>query len=218
LSAKQWASGNADKQENEIIFRRTFGMETEQKATIPVHKPDIKEKIFFLISGLLVSVPFTLFFSEFSDSLCIAMPLFFAQVCSSVIFAPFIEEFAKVFPLFYRHGETERSLLDLGILVGLGFGVTEFALYVFALGASFISRVPGVIFHASSTCITAYGIVKKKPIAFYLIAVAFHLANNLLALFSKEFALLYILGLIVLVAAYLLAWRLYRRTSETIVM
>ena len=36
-------------------------METET-ATISVHKPDIKEKIFFFLSGLLVSVPFTLFF------------------------------------------------------------------------------------------------------------------------------------------------------------
>jgi len=191
-------------------------METEQKVSISLHKPDIKEKIFFFLSGLLVSVPFTLFFSEFSDSLCVALPLLFAQVCSLVIFAPFIEEVAKVFPLFYRHGETERSFLDLGILVGLGFGVTEFALYVFALGASFISRVPGVIFHASSTGITAYGIAKKKPIPFYLIAVAFHLANNLLALFSNSFS--FIPGLLVLIAAYLLAWRLYRRTSETIIV
>ncbi len=192
-------------------------METEQVA-IAVHKPAIKEKVFFFLSGLLVSVPFTVFFSEFSDSLCVVMPLVFAQVCSSVIFAPFIEEVAKVFPLFYRHGETERSLLDLGILVGLGFGVTEFALYVFALGASFLSRVAGVIFHASSTCITAYGIAKKKPITFYLIAVAFHLVNNLFALFSNSFSFLYVPGLIVLVAAYLLAWRLYRRTSEIIVV
>jgi len=192
-------------------------METEQ-ATISVHKPDIKEKIFFLSSGLLMSVPFTLFFSDFSNSLCVAMPLLFAQVCALVIFAPFIEEVAKVFPLFYRHGETERSLLDLGILVGVGFGLTEFALYVFTLGAPFISRIPSVIFHASSAAITAYGIAKKKPLQFYLIAVTFHLANNLLALFSSEFALLYIPGLIVLVATYLLAWRLYRRTSETIVL
>jgi RsiW-degrading membrane proteinase PrsW (M82 family) len=192
-------------------------METEQ-ATISVHKPDIKEKIFFLSSGLLMSVPFTLFFSDFSNSLCVAMPLLFAQVCALVIFAPFIEEVAKVFPLFYRHGETERSLLDLGILVGVGFGLTEFALYVFTLGSPFISRIPSVIFHASSAAITAYGIAKKKPLQFYLIAVTFHLANNLLALFSSEFALLYIPGLIVLVATYLLAWRLYRRTSETIVL
>ena len=193
-------------------------METEQKALISVHKPDIKEKIFFLGSGLLMSVPFTLFFSEFSNSMCVAMPLLFAQVCSLVIFAPFIEEVAKVFPLFYRHGETERSLLDLGILVGLGFGVTEFVLYVFTLGAPFIARIPGVIFHASSAGITAYGIAKKKPLPFYLISVAFHLTNNLLALFSSSFPFLYIPGIIVLVAAYLFAWRLYHRTSQTIVL
>jgi len=193
-------------------------METEQKATISVHKPDIKEKIFFLGSGLLMSVPFTLFFSEFSNSLCVAMPLLFAQVCAIVIFAPFIEEIAKVFPLFYRHGETERSIMDLGILVGVGFGVTEFALYVFTLGAPVLSRIPGVIFHASSAGITAYGIAKKKPVKFYLIAVAAHLANNLLALFSNEVSFLYIPGLLVLIATYLLAWRLYRRTSETIVL
>jgi hypothetical protein len=192
-------------------------METHQ-ATIAVHKPDIKEKIFFLISGLIVSVPFTLFFAELSNSLCVAMPLLLAQVCSLVIFTPFIEEFAKVFPLFYRHGETERSILDLGILVGLGFGVTEFFLYVFTLGVPFLARVSGVIFHASSACIAAYGIAKKKPLPFYLIAVVFHLANNLLALFASSFALLYIPALAVLVATYLLAWRLYRRTSERIVV
>ncbi len=192
-------------------------METEQ-ATIAVHKPDIREKIFFLGSGLLVSVPFTVFFSEFSNSLCVAMPLLFAQVCSLVIFAPFIEEVAKVFPLFYRHGETERSILDLGILVGLGFGLTEFVLYVFTLGASFIARVPGVIFHASSAGITAYGIAKKKPLPFYLISVALHLANNLLALLSNSLSFLYIPAIVVLVTTYLLAWRLYLRTSETIVV
>jgi RsiW-degrading membrane proteinase PrsW (M82 family) len=192
-------------------------METEQ-ATISVHKPDIKEKIFFLGSGLLMSVPFTLFFSELSNSLCVAMPLLFAQVCTLVIFAPFIEEVAKVFPLFYRHGETERSLLDLGILVGVGFGATEFALYVFTLGAPVLSRIPGVIFHASSAAITAYGIAKKKPVQFYLIAVAFHLGNNILALFSSEVPFMYIHAIIILVATYLLAWRLYRRTSETIVL
>jgi len=52
-----------------------------------------------------------------------------------ILFAPFIEEVVKVFPLFYRYGETERSLIDLGILVGIGFGITEYTLYVFTLGA-----------------------------------------------------------------------------------
>ncbi len=193
-------------------------MDNKQTTTIAVHKPDIKEKIFFFLSGLLVSVPFTVFFSELSDSLCIAIPKVFAQVCSLVIFTPFIEEFAKVFPLFYRHGETEKSILNLGILVGLGFGVTEFVLYVFTLGVNFIIRIPGVIFHASSAGITAYGIAKKKPLPFYLIAIAFHLANNLFALFSNQFAFLYVLGVIVLLSTYLLAWHLYSRTSETMVV
>lgn len=193
-------------------------METEQKATISVHKPDIKEKIFFIGAGLLMSVPFTLFFSDLSNELCVAMPLLFAQVCAIVIFAPFIEEVAKVFPLFYRHGETERSFLELGILVGVGFGLTEFALYVFTLGEPFFSRIPGIIFHASSACITAYGIAKKKPLLFYLIAVFAHLVYNFLALFSDEVSFLFIPALFVLLGTFLLAWRLYHRTSETIVL
>jgi RsiW-degrading membrane proteinase PrsW (M82 family) len=191
-------------------------METTQKAVVPVHKPDIKEKIFFFVSGLLVSVPFTLFFSNYVDSLCIVLPMFYAEVCSAVIFAPFIEEFAKVFPLYYRHGETERSIMTLAILTGLGFGVTEFALYVFTLGAPPISRIPGVIFHASSAGITAYGIAKKMPLRFYLVAVSLHLTNNLFALLGA--ALLYLPAVAILIATYLLAWRLYQRTSETIVV
>ena len=193
-------------------------METEQRTTIRVHKPDIKEKIFFLGSGLLVSVPFTLFVSDFSNSLCVAMPLIVAQICALVIFTPFIEEVAKVFPLFYRHGETERSIVNLCILAGLGFGITEFALYVFTLGEPFVSRIPAVIFHASSTCITGYGIAKKKPLEFYLIAVAAHLGNNLFALLSNTVSFLYIPALTVLLATYFLAWRLYNQTSETIVL
>ncbi len=193
-------------------------METEQKATITVHKPDIKEKAFFLGAGLLMSVPFTLFFSDLSNTLCVALPLLFAQVCALVIFTPFIEEVAKVFPLFYRHGETERSIVDLGILVGLGFGLTEFALYVFTLDQAFLARIPGIIFHASSACITAYGIAKKKPLKFYLIAVTAHLLNNLLALLSTEASFFFILTILVLVTTYFLAWHLYRQTSEIIVL
>ena len=191
-------------------------MGTEQNAVVSVHKPNVKEKIFFFISGLLVSVPFTLFFSDFADSLCFVLPLFFAEVCSVVIFAPFIEEFAKVFPLYYRHGETERSIMTLAVLTGLGFGVTELVLYVFTLEAPFISGVPGLIFHASSAGITAYGIAKKKPLLFYLVAVSLHLANNLFALLGAS--LLYLPGVAVLVVTYLLALRLYRQASETIVV
>lgn len=193
-------------------------METEQKTTISIHKPDIKEKLFFLSAGLLMSVPFTLFFSDLSNRLCVSMPLLFAQVCSIVIFTPFIEEVAKVFPLFYRHGETERSMVELGILVGAGFGFTEFAIYVFTFNVPFVARISGLIFHAASACITAYGIAKKKPLTFYLIAVGVHLIYNLLALFSENISFLYIFAAIVLFVTYLLAWRLYRQTSETIIL
>jgi hypothetical protein len=191
-------------------------MENEQKAELPVHKPDIKEKIFFFLSGLLVSVPFTLFFSGFTDTLCVALPQFLGSLCSTVLFAPFIEEFAKVFPLFYRHGETQRSLVNLAILTGLGFGITELALYVLVLGAPIVARVPGVIFHASSASITAYGIALKKPVVFYLIAVSLHLANNFFALLTN--ALSFVPVLTVLVITYFLAWRLYNQTSEKVVV
>ena len=191
-------------------------MENEQKAELPVHKPDVKEKIFFFLSGLLVSVPFTLFFSGFTDTLCVALPQFLGSLCSTVLFAPFIEEFAKVFPLFYRHGETQRSLVNLAILTGLGFGITELALYVLVLGAPIVARVPGVIFHASSASITAYGITLKKPVVFYLIAVSLHLANNFFALLTN--ALSFVPVLTVLVITYFLAWRLYNQTSEKVVV
>jgi hypothetical protein len=106
--------------------------------------------------------------------------------------------------------------MTLAVLTGLGFGLTEFVLYVFALGELFISRIPGLIFHASSAGITAYGIAKKKPLQFYLVAVSLHLANNLFALLGAS--LLYLPGIAVLVATYFLAWRLYQRTSENIVV
>ncbi len=191
-------------------------VENEQKAVIPVHKPDLKEKIFFFISGILVSVPLTFFFYGFVGSLCVTLPFFYAQLCSTVFFAPFIEEFAKVFPLFYRHGETERSIVILAILAGLGFGIAEFVLYVLTLGAPFTSRIPAVIFHASSAGIIAYGIAKKKPLLFYLVAVLLHLANNLIAL--SDFFLAVIPGTAIVVGVYLLAWRLSNRTSEIVVV
>ncbi len=193
----------------------------EKKQTaVPVHKPDLNEKIFFFLSGLLVSVPMTLFFAEFSDTLCVVMPILYAQICSVVIFTPFVEEFSKVFPLFYRHGETERSIVYLGILIGLGFGLTEFFLYVFTLGAPVLVRLPGIVFHASSASISAYGIAKKRPLPFYLIAVALHLANNLFAIVGglwRVDVLWLVAWLAIFITTYLTAWHLYRRTSDNIV-
>ena len=180
-------------------------MENRRECVIPLHKPNLKEKTFFFASGLLVSVPFALFFAQFYD--------FLPLILSTVVIAPFIEELAKVFPLFYRHGETERSIVTLGILIGLGFGITELVLYVFVLGVPLLARIPGVIFHASSAAITSYGIAKKNPLPFYLIAVVLHIANNFFAL-TADILIGLLAQLLVLLTVYYLAWRFYHRASK----
>jgi RsiW-degrading membrane proteinase PrsW (M82 family) len=179
--------------------------------TVSVHKPDLTEKLFFLLSGIITSVPLTLFVGSFTDSLCITLPMFYAQICSTVIFTPFIEEFAKAFPLFYRHCETTRSLFLLGFIVGIGFGFTEFFLYVFVLNQPILVRLPGIFFHAASTSITAYGIGKHRTWLFYLIAVTLHFIINFAATFSSLWLMI---GPAVLALTYYLSWYLYRRTSE----
>ncbi|GAB6056357.1 hypothetical protein JCM15415_16730 [Methanobacterium movens] len=180
---------------------------------IEPHKPDLKEKLFFFISGIIVSVPLTLFFGTFTTTLTSVLPFFYAQILSVVIFAPIIEEFAKAYPLFYRHGETEKSIVKLGFLVGLGFGIAEFFVYVFGLGVPFYIRLPGILFHASSTAIVAYGIAKKRPFFFYLIAVGLHLLINFTAIFDR-----YLLAYIALNSGtYILAWILYSKTRDNFV-
>ncbi len=179
-------------------------MENERQCVIPIHKPSYRELIFFFASGILVSIPFTLFFSNLYS--------FFPAALTVIVLAPIIEEIAKVFPLFYRHGETERSIVTLGILIGLGFGISELVLYVYS-GVPVLDRIPGVIFHASSAAITAFGIAKKNPMPYYIIAVLLHLTNNFFALESvPPFGLF--AELIVLIVAYLLAWRFYHQSSK----
>jgi len=189
-----------------------------EKVVLSVHKPDLKEKIFFLLAGLLVSVPFTIFFSDFSNSLCDFMPILFAQLCSVVLLAPFIEEFAKVFPLLYRHGENERSLMTLGVLTGLGFGITEFILYTFVLGAPLFSRLPGLIFHSASAGITTYGIIKNQPFRFYIFSVTLHSINNVVSIFSTSLPILIPITIINLVLSYYSFWHFYNKTSEKIIV
>jgi RsiW-degrading membrane proteinase PrsW (M82 family) len=176
----------------------------QRQCVIPVHKPSLRELVFFFSSGILVSIPFALFFSQFYT--------FLPSALTVIILAPFIEEIAKVFPLFYRHGETERSYVVLGVLIGLGFGISEFVLYVFFLGVPFVARIPGIIFHASSASITAYGVAKKNPLPYYMIAVSLHIANNFFALTGDILSVS--AELLVLIAVYLLAWRYYHRASK----
>ena len=178
--------------------------EKQPQCIIAIHKPSYKEFAFFFSSGILVSIPFTLFFAQAYQ--------FFPEILTIVLFAPLIEELAKVFPLFYRHGETERSIVILGILIGLGFGISEFFLYTLVLNAPFLTRIPGIVFHASSAAITAYGIAKKKPLPFYLIAVAFHLGNNFFAITASVFT--GFAQLLILTTTYLLAWRYYHLSSK----
>jgi RsiW-degrading membrane proteinase PrsW (M82 family) len=183
-------------------------MENEpgRQCVIPLHRPSKKELIFFFASGILVSIPFAYFFESL-------VPAGFSSTLLIVLLAPFIEELAKVFPLFYRHGETERSIVTLGLLIGLGFGVAEFAEYVFLGGASVIGSIPHIIFHASSATITAFGIAKKNPLPYYLFAVTFHMAINFLGL-SGDILLGLFGQLLVLIIVYLFAWQYYHRASK----
>ena len=181
-----------------------MGIEPQRQCIIPLHRPSGRELAFFFISGIVVSVPMALFFSNVYP--------YVPVLISTALIAPFVEELAKIFPLFYRHGETERSIVTLGVLIGLGFGISEFFLYVVFLGVPPIARIPGVIFHASSAAITAYGIAKKNPLPYYLTSVVLHAANNFFALSSINAGVF--VGLLVVIAAYVLAWRFYHSASN----
>ena len=187
--------------------------DTEMLTT--VHEPSVREKLFFLASGMIMSIPFTLFVESLSAYfLSIRLLGFYATIFSTAIIAPVVEEFAKAYPLFYRHGETEKSLFTLGFLVGLGFGFIEFLLYIFVYAAPIIIRLPALLFHATNTSITAYGISTKRTAQFYLVAVFLHFLNN----FSAQFGLFWFVGGVVAIAAsYLLSWRLHRRTLAKVI-
>ena len=182
------------------------------KMTKIPHKLGPREKLFFLISGVIISVPLSFFTEIYASQLCSMLPTPFGSLCLIALLTPFIEEFAKAYPLLYRHGETERSISTLGLLVGLGFGVTEFLVYVLLLGIPFCIRLWGIFFHASTATIIAFGIAKKRTWIFYLIAVSLHFANNFLALLGGTWSVTGATAIEVI--SYLVAWRLYTRTRE----
>lgn len=192
-------------------MRRGTGVNPSPKPS----RPDIKEKIFFLISGVIIGVPFAVFFESYLDSVIRPLPDLFSSIFSVAVIAPFIEEFAKAYPLLYRHGETERSIFSLGLLTGLGFGIFEFFAYVITLNVPIGARLPGLFFHAATASITSYGIAKKQVVRYYLLAVFLHIAYNFVA-FSD--LLWYIAGIGTAVIAYLLCWYLYGKTEERIVV
>jgi len=177
------------------------------------HKPGLGEMLFFLSPGVIASIPIALFFEPSTSFLSNFFPPFQAQVLAIAILAPFIEEFAKAYPLFYRHGESQKSLFTMGLLVGIGFGITEFFAYVLLLRVPFYERLPGILFHASLTSIVAYGIATKRSALFYLIAVFLHSSVNFLAILIGP-------GLpnaLLLGTAVTLAFVLYTRTSDRVI-
>jgi uncharacterized membrane protein len=184
---------------------------------IKLHKPDASKMIFFFLCGIIISAPLTLFIYQYTDLLLVGLDSFTVALISRTIFAPFIEEFAKVYPLFYRHGETQRSIFNLSIIVGLGFGIVELLTYVSVLGVPIIYRLPGLFFHPASTAVTAYGITTKRTLPFYLIAVFFHFINNYLSL-TLAFPSLQVLSSVIVVSITVFtAWQLSKRTKEKIV-
>jgi RsiW-degrading membrane proteinase PrsW (M82 family) len=189
-------------------------MANPDNVTIPIHRPKVQEKLFFLISGIIVSIPMTLALNIFPDYMLSFLSSTNAGVISTVLLAPFIEEFSKAFPLFYRHGETERSIFTLGFLVGLGFGIVELIEYVVLLQAPLLVRLPLMFFHACSTSIIAFGIAKKQTFRYYLITVGLHFSNNLFAELGPVWILM---GPVILGATYFLSWFLYGKTQERMI-
>jgi len=175
---------------------------------IKPHKLGLEEKVFFLISGVIVSIPITIFFGLFSQSIYTHIPLIYAPFLSLVLITPFVEEFAKAYPLFYRYSVSERSLFILALLVGFGFGLTELLTYTLVLGVPFYARVPGLFFHAASTSLVAYGIAKKKALMFFLLAVFLHSVYNLFAIFDAI-----TMVFIVTLTTYLISLLAYLRTT-----
>ena len=184
---------------------------SQGECVIKLHKPDADEKLFFFLCGVITSVPLTLFVAQFADSFLAGFDVFYATLISTAVFAPFIEEFAKAFPLFYRHGETERSIFNLALFVGLGFGVVELLTYAFLLGVNPLARLPGLFFHPASTSIAAYGIATKRPVPFYLVAVILHFSNNFLVVM---YPFVVQCSIVIVAITVFTSWRLHSRTRE----
>lgn len=188
----------------------------KDKTVIRLHKPDASELLFFFACGAIISVPLTLFIYQYTDLTLVGLDSFTTSLISSAVFAPFIEEFAKAYPLFYRHGETERSIFNFALFIGLGFGIVELITYVSAIGIPISIRLPGLFFHPASTSITSYGIATKRPLPFYMTAVAFHFSYNFLVLMGSTYS--FSLGVFVVAITVFASWQLRNATREKIVI
>jgi RsiW-degrading membrane proteinase PrsW (M82 family) len=163
------------------------------------HEP-LSERVFFFLSGVVVGVPVAIFFESISA-------MWFTSLGVATIVAPFVEEFAKADPLFFRSEKSGKSLMLLGLLSGLGFGTAEFFVYV-ASGVPFILRLPAIAFHAAGTSIVGYGVFRRSPVRYYLLPVSLHFLNNL---FASLGVLWLVGGLGATLASYYLAWRFWKQ-------
>lgn len=175
------------------------------------HRPDPIERLFFFLSGAVISIPFpALANGVINNYLLMSYSSSDAFLLASSIAAPIFEEFAKAYPLFYRHGETQRSIISLGFLCGLGFGVAEFLLYVFAFGVPPLARLPLILFHASLTTIASYGISRNRSFPFFLLAVTIH------GLYNFTIESINIVAYSLVIFSYLLALTLFKSSREVI--
>jgi RsiW-degrading membrane proteinase PrsW (M82 family) len=183
--------------------------------TIRLHRPSHSELLFFVLSGAIVSVPLTLVVQQFINPLLAGLSAFDISVITVIFFAPVVEEFSKILPLFYRHGETQRSIFNLALCVGLGFGIVEFITYATTYGPQVMpSRIAGLFFHPASASIAAYGIATKRPLPFYLAAVALHFSNNF---FVTVGSTVVPTTVIILAITLYASWYLHDKTTEKIV-
>ena len=172
-----------------------------------VHKPNTREYLSYLTQGLVTSVILTFFFETLARDL--VNEYFSTQMAGFVlvvVLAPIIEEYFKVYPLRNRHPETARSLIKLGYITGLGFGISEFIIYVYLANVPALIRLPGLFFHAASASITTTGITKNRFTQYYLVAVILHAINN----FFAELGEIWLIGgLATMFLTYIIAYREY---------
>lgn len=177
---------------------------------------ELGKKAFFFLSGVLISIALTIHVRRFVDPLLYKIPLFKGQGWKlrvpfrKTLITPFLEEFAKAYPIMYRSDDKERSLFTLGSLVGLGFGIAESIMYISMGKASINERLLPTLFHAASTAIVAYGIAKDRPIRSYLASVTLHSLYNL----SLVLEISWIISTYpILLATFSIAVLLHRKTS-----
>jgi RsiW-degrading membrane proteinase PrsW (M82 family) len=163
------------------------------------------ERLFFFLTGTVIGVPVSAFFESVAH-------LWFGHLGVATVVAPIVEEFAKASPVLYRYERSPRSLMILGFLSGLGFGVAEFLMYI-VMGVPPLIRLPAIGFHAAGTLIIAYGVSRRQTLKYYSLAVALHFLNN----FFAALGLLWLIGgLGATVASYIIAYRLFRRPVQPV--